>query len=150
MGWVPSLAALAGSVLVFPRRLALALALIPASIFFVLFMGSQQRFFGRWLMPVFPIAAMLAAYAGVELVRALHRGPAGALVLGGPVAALLLLSQSVAASSTTTRCSRGLTRATSARKLDGRAHPRGLEGRDRAGRPRQLGHPTRPVAARTC
>jgi hypothetical protein len=98
MGLMPSLAALAGSVLVVVRRRwAIALALIPASIFFVVFMGSQQRFFGRWLMPVFPIAAMLAAYAGVELVRALHRHRRVPLVLGGAVTALLLLSQSLAA-----------------------------------------------------
>jgi 4-amino-4-deoxy-L-arabinose transferase-like glycosyltransferase len=98
MGMMPSLAALAGAVLiVVKRRLQIALALIPATIFFIVFMGSQQRFFGRWLMPVFPIAAMLGAYAGIELVRALHRHRRVPLALGGAVCALLLLTQSVSA-----------------------------------------------------
>ena len=98
MGLMPSIAALAGAVLVVARRRwAIALALIPATVFFVVFMGSQQRFFGRWLMPVFPIAAMLAAYAGIELIRALNRYRRVPLALGGAVTAVLLLSQSVAA-----------------------------------------------------
>ena len=32
-------------------------------------MGSQQRFFGRWLMPLFPLVALLAGWAAVELGR---------------------------------------------------------------------------------
>jgi hypothetical protein len=32
-------------------------------------MGSQERYFGRWLLPVFPIACLLAAYAVVRLVE---------------------------------------------------------------------------------
>jgi hypothetical protein len=36
-------------------------------ILFVLFMGSQERYFGRWLMPVFPFVCILAAYAAIEL-----------------------------------------------------------------------------------
>ena len=39
---------------------ALLLVLGPAPILFVLFMGTQARFFGRWLLPVFPIACLLA------------------------------------------------------------------------------------------
>ena len=55
------------------RRLALALVLLPAPIVFIVFMGDQQRFFGRWLMPMFPIVALLAAYGAVELARWLIR-----------------------------------------------------------------------------
>jgi hypothetical protein len=40
----------------------------PAPVLFVLFMGSQERFFGRWALPVFPILCLLAAYAVVRLV----------------------------------------------------------------------------------
>jgi hypothetical protein len=43
--------------------------LAPAPLLFVLFMGSQTRFFGRWLMPVFPLLALLAAYGMVELAE---------------------------------------------------------------------------------
>jgi hypothetical protein len=70
LGWAPSIAALGGSVLLLARRrLAMALVLLPAPIAFIIYMGDQQRFFGRWLMPIFPIVALLAAYGGVELVR---------------------------------------------------------------------------------
>ena len=51
------------------RRIAMVLTLLPAPIAFIIFMGDQQRFFGRWLMPIFPIVAMLAAYGAVELVK---------------------------------------------------------------------------------
>ncbi|HEY2258599.1 MAG TPA: glycosyltransferase family 39 protein [Solirubrobacteraceae bacterium] len=98
MGWVPSLAALGGSVLLLVRRrLTVALVLIPAPIAFVIFMGDQQRFFGRWLMPIFPIVALLGAYGAVALVRWLIR--AGRLP-GAPVwvvAGILLLGQSAVA-----------------------------------------------------
>jgi hypothetical protein len=51
----------------------MALLVLPAPIAFILFMGVQQRFFGRWLIPIFPLVALLAAYASVELVRFLQR-----------------------------------------------------------------------------
>ena len=47
----------------------MVLTLLPAVIAFIIFMGDQQRFFGRWLMPIFPIVAILAAYGAVELIR---------------------------------------------------------------------------------
>ncbi len=96
-GWVPALAALGGGVLlVVRRRIGMALLLIPAPIAFVIFMGDQQRFFGRWLMPIFPLLALLAAYGVHEAVRfAVRRGwPAP---LAGAVATVLLLGQGVAA-----------------------------------------------------
>ena len=60
------------------RRLTLALVLLPAPIAFIIYMGDQQRFFGRWLMPIFPIVALLGAYGAVELVRWLIRAAARA------------------------------------------------------------------------
>jgi hypothetical protein len=98
LGWAPALAALGGAVLLLARRwLAMALVLVPAPIAFIVFMGDQQRFFGRWLLPVFEIVALLAAYGTVELVRWLigsRRVPA--LVAAGG-ATLVMLGQSVAA-----------------------------------------------------
>ena len=29
---------------------------------YLLFMGNQDRFFGRWLLPIFPFLILLAAY----------------------------------------------------------------------------------------
>jgi hypothetical protein len=98
LGWVPSLAAVAGGLLLLTRRrFATSLVLLPAPVAFIIFMGDQQRFFGRWLMPIFPIAALLAAYGAVELVRWLARARGFPAPLAGAVASLLLLAQSVVA-----------------------------------------------------
>ncbi|HZU39662.1 MAG TPA: glycosyltransferase family 39 protein, partial [Solirubrobacteraceae bacterium] len=97
-GWVPALAALGGALLLLARRrIGMALVLIPAPIAFTIFMGDQQRFFGRWLMPIFPILAVLAAYGACELVRWLHRSRRVAAPIGGVVAAILLLAQGLTA-----------------------------------------------------
>ena len=79
LGWGPTLAAIGGAILlIVRRRIAMVLTLLPATIAFIIFMGDQQRFFGRWLMPIFPIVAMLAAYGTVELVTLAGQLPAGA------------------------------------------------------------------------
>ncbi len=97
LGWVPAIAALAGAgILIARRRAAMALLLVPAPIAFILFMGLQQRFFGRWLLPIYPIVALLAAYGAVELVRFL--GPRFLpLPLAGVLVAIALLAQSISA-----------------------------------------------------
>ena len=140
LGWVPSLAAIGGAIaLLVRRRLAPALVLIPAPILFMIYMGDQQRFFGRWLMPTFPIVALLGAYGAVSLGRWLiaerkrarssgdrrHRDPAAGperqhrvALRSGPVAARHPQPDP---------------------RLDGQAHPGGLEDRGRTGRLRQLG-----------
>jgi hypothetical protein len=98
MGWGPSLAAVGGSVLLLVRRrLAMALVLLPAPIAFVIFMGGQQRFFGRWLMPIFPLVAILGAYGAVELARWLIRARRVPVALAGALVAALLLTQSLVA-----------------------------------------------------
>ena len=49
----------------------------PAPIAFIIFMGDQQRFFGRWLMPIFPLVAILAALRRRRVdPRARSRAPA--------------------------------------------------------------------------
>ena len=54
----------------------IALVLVPAPVLFLLFMGTQERYFGRWLMPVFPMICLLAAYAVLRGAR-LGRGAGG-------------------------------------------------------------------------
>ncbi|HWF53769.1 MAG TPA: glycosyltransferase family 39 protein [Solirubrobacteraceae bacterium] len=96
MGTVPALAGLCGAVLLLVRRrFAVALVLLPTVIAFIVFMGLQTRFFGRWLMPMFPIVAIVGAYAAVELIRWLHRHRRIPLALGGLVVSALLLTQSL-------------------------------------------------------
>ena len=59
LGWVPLVAGVVGlGLLAVDDRRAL-LVLGPAPILYVLYMGTQARFFGRWLLPVFPIACLL-------------------------------------------------------------------------------------------
>ncbi|MDQ6817721.1 MAG: glycosyltransferase family 39 protein [Actinomycetota bacterium] len=98
LGWVPSLAALGGALLLLARkRIDTALVFIPAPIAFVIFMGGQQRYFGRWLMPIFPLVALLAAYGAVELVRWLVRTWRFPVPLAGSLVAVTLLAQSAVA-----------------------------------------------------
>src|SRR5512133_3165542 len=69
LGWAPLVAAVVGlGLLAVDDRRAL-LVLGPAPILYVLYMGTQARFFGRWLLPVFPIVCLLAAYAILRLTQ---------------------------------------------------------------------------------
>jgi dolichyl-phosphate-mannose-protein mannosyltransferase len=98
LGLGPAIAGLAGATwLLWRRRWGLAVVLVPAVIGFIIFMGDQQRFFGRWLMPTFPIVSILAAYAAVELVGWLARTRRLAAPAGGALVAVLLLAQSLVA-----------------------------------------------------
>ena len=91
LGWIPALAALGGAVRLLLRDRALALVLLPAPVLFVLFMGLQERYFGRWLLPVLPIAILLAASFGLASIRAVAaRAPRLALPAGALVVAALL------------------------------------------------------------
>ncbi len=73
LGWMPLFFAIGGAVRLFFDERRLLWMLVPPIIVFVLFMGSQERYFGRWLMPVFPLVCVLAAYAAVELADWLGR-----------------------------------------------------------------------------
>jgi 4-amino-4-deoxy-L-arabinose transferase-like glycosyltransferase len=101
LGWVPALAALGGAVAIWRRDTRIGWLLVPAPILFLAFMGLQDRYFGRWLLPIFPIACLLAAYfvlaVLVKIKAQAHPGRAGA-VLGALVGILviaLLLAQGV-------------------------------------------------------
>jgi 4-amino-4-deoxy-L-arabinose transferase-like glycosyltransferase len=76
LGWVPALAALGGALTIWRRRPRVAWMLVPPAVLFLLFMGLQGRYFGRWLLPIFPMLSLLAAFFALELVRGLAgRGP---------------------------------------------------------------------------
>ncbi len=97
LGWAAAAAAAAGAVLLARRdRVWLALLLaFPLALF--VYLSLQSRFFGRWLLPIYPALALLAGYAvvrAIEVVRA--RAPrlewpavavAGVLLLWQPLAA---------------------------------------------------------------
>ncbi len=66
-GWLPLLAAVAGAVLALRHDWRVGLLLVAFPVCFYLYMGAQGRFFGRWLMPIYPALAVLAGYALVQL-----------------------------------------------------------------------------------
>ncbi|HEY2570230.1 MAG TPA: glycosyltransferase family 39 protein [Solirubrobacteraceae bacterium] len=73
LGWAPALAALGGALSVWRRERALGWLLVPAPLFYLAFMGLQGRYFGRWLLPIFPILCLLGALFALELVNAIAR-----------------------------------------------------------------------------
>jgi 4-amino-4-deoxy-L-arabinose transferase-like glycosyltransferase len=62
LGWLPTLAALGGAFAVWGKDRRLGFMLVPAPLLFLAFMGLQGRYFGRWLLPIFPILCVLAAF----------------------------------------------------------------------------------------
>ena len=90
LGWLPALAALGGALAIWRRRPALGWLLVPAPLLFLVFMGLQGRYFGRWLMPILPLLCLLAAFFALGLATwlAAHMGPQR-VSLGIAVAALL-------------------------------------------------------------
>jgi hypothetical protein len=69
LGWAPLAVGAGGAVALWRDERRLVWVLVPAIIAFTLFMGLQGRYFGRWLMPVFPFMCVLAAYGAIELAE---------------------------------------------------------------------------------
>jgi hypothetical protein len=95
LGWVPALAALGGAALLAREDRRRALVLVPVLPLFLIYIGLQSRYFGRWLLPVFPLVCILAAYGAAraaDLLAARLRRPQMAAVLAG-VAAVALAAQ---------------------------------------------------------
>ena len=134
LGWVPALAALGGASRSGARSGGSAGCWCPPPLLFLAFMGLQGRYFGRWLLPIFPILCLLAAFFALWLARAIvrwrqasrRRGGRPGRTVGAPsdagrprgsdrVAALLvaaLLAQGLVYSVHSASCSRAPTRAT--------------------------------------
>jgi hypothetical protein len=73
LGWAPAIAALGGALTIWRRDWRLGLVLVPAPLLFLAFMGLQGRYFGRWLLPIFPLLCLLAAYFVLVLAGMLAR-----------------------------------------------------------------------------
>ena len=69
LGWLPALAALGGAIAIWRRDAPVGWMLVPAPLIYLAFMGLQGRYFGRWLLPIFPILALLGAFFALELAR---------------------------------------------------------------------------------
>jgi len=64
LGVVPAVAAVVGAVVLLRRERARALLLLAFPVVLWLYLGGQDRFFARWLLPAYPALVVLAA-AGV-------------------------------------------------------------------------------------
>jgi hypothetical protein len=95
LGWVPAVATLVGAFALVRARSRVFWLLVPTAIIYVLFMGSASRWFGRWLLPLFPVLCVLAAVGALFVVDALaRRWPRARYAFVG-LAALLVLGQAI-------------------------------------------------------
>jgi len=92
LGWLPLAAAAGGAVVAIRRDWRLALLLLAFPVFLYLFMGSQGRYFGRWLLPAYPALCILAGYGAVALATALKRPALLSAVFGALLCAQGLLA----------------------------------------------------------
>ena len=76
LGWLAALAALAGAVLELRRDLVRGLLLVSLPLALFAYLALQSRYFGRWLLPAYPVLAMLAAVALARLAAPRSRAPA--------------------------------------------------------------------------
>ncbi len=92
-GWIPTVAALGGAVSVWRSERALGWVLVPAPLLYLAFMGLQGRYFGRWLLPIFPLLCLLAALFAVQMIGAVARRAPGLRVAFAALLVLALLAQ---------------------------------------------------------
>ncbi len=104
LGWVPALAAVGGGVLAWVRSRSAAWLLTPAIVVFIVIMGTEERFFGRWLMPLIPGLCLLAAFFALTLASAIGRAasavrprPGGRVPLPARVASAIAAAAAAAA-----------------------------------------------------
>lgn len=98
LGWLPAVSALAGAVGTVWRDRRLALVLVPGPLLFLAFMATQSRFFARWMLPIYPLLCLLAAWAAVRAaawLTARVRASRGDAWWPAAVAAALLGAQSL-------------------------------------------------------
>jgi hypothetical protein len=81
LGIVPALAAVIGGVLLVVKRRREAWVFGVLVILFWLYMGSQHRFYVRWMLPLYPALAILAAYAATQLRKPALIAVAAAVLL---------------------------------------------------------------------
>ena len=136
-GWVPLAAALGGAVAALRRDWRRALLLLAFPVFLYLFLGAQGRFFGRWLMPAYPMLCVLCGYGVVALADALTRRPRRAAALVAGFTALVCAQGLLASIHVDTVLGRVDTREQARRWIDANVPARSGRGR-RAVRPARV------------
>lgn len=95
-GVVPLVLAAVGLVLLWRRDRSRALLMIGFPVVLYVVMSAQERYFGRWMLPAYPVLAVLAGYGAMRTVDAvLARFPRLATRSATAVVAVLALSQPV-------------------------------------------------------
>ena len=96
LGLVAALAAAGGLVWEIRRNPVRALLIVLLPVLLVVYLAGAERFFARWLLPVYPVLAM---FAGVALARLARLSSRRGLVRAGVLALLLVavLAQPLAA-----------------------------------------------------
>ncbi len=95
-GLVPLLLAVVGGVLAFREDRCRALLLLAFPVLLYAYMATQERFFGRWMLPMYPALAILAAVGVVRVGAWLRQrrpsaGPGARLVV--PLLGVIVLAQ---------------------------------------------------------
>lgn len=82
LGLIPGLLAVAGGVVLLARkRYKEAAVLGGVVVLYWLYMGSQSRFYARWMLPLYPALVILAAYAVSQIKQKVVFGAVVALAL---------------------------------------------------------------------
>jgi 4-amino-4-deoxy-L-arabinose transferase-like glycosyltransferase len=95
-GVLPALAALAGAAIELRRNLVRGLLLVSMPVALFVYLAVQSRYFGRWLLPAYPVLAMLAAVALARAAELVRGGPAARTGALAALTALLLIQPVIA------------------------------------------------------
>jgi hypothetical protein len=90
-GWAAIAASIVGAVLELRRDRLRGVMLAGFPIVLLLYMGAQSRYFGRWMLPMYPVLALLAAVAIVWVARRVRGRPAVQVLVGAALLAGVLV-----------------------------------------------------------
>ena len=108
----------------FREDLRRALFLVPWPLVFIVYMGTQERFFGRWLLPALPALAILAGLAATRLLDLVADRRPRVLAVAGVAVAAALAAQGLYYSVHVDRVLSQRRHAQPRARMDGGQHPR--------------------------
>jgi hypothetical protein len=90
-GWAAIAAAAAGAVLELRRDRLRGVMLVAFPVALFIYMGAQSRYFGRWMLPMYPVLALLAGVAIVWLAQRVRAGVVVRALVGAAIVAAVLV-----------------------------------------------------------